>query len=275
MSFVTSAPLTVALWLCGGFIAFTYFASVLTKNYSQVDRLWSVIPVVYVALFAAAAHWHDTRLNVMAALVAAWGARLTFNFARKGGYRRGGEDYRWPILRGRLGPVKFQLFNATFIAPYQNVLLLLISLPAYVAWQHQDMPFGAVDAAIAAVCLLALIGETVADQQQWRFHQHKAALAATGAVANPPFLTTGLFRFSRHPNFFCEQTQWWCMYAFAVSASGQWLQLGLPGPVLLTLLFHGSAAFTESLSLKKYPSYAEYQRTTSRQLPWLPHKHGV
>ena len=75
-----------------------WVVSVVTREYSWVDRIWSIIPVVYVAVFATAARFADTRLDVMLALVVLWGARLTFNFARKGGYARGGEDYRWAVL---------------------------------------------------------------------------------------------------------------------------------------------------------------------------------
>lgn len=261
-----NTPLNVAIALCAVVTFLCWLLSVIHRNYSQVDRIWSIVPIVYVGWFAYSAGFRDVRLNVMAVLVLLWGARLTFNFARKGGYKPGGEDYRWPVLQERLGPVKFQLFNATFIAPYQNLLLLLISLPAAVAFDHQT-PFTGLDAVLALVFALALVGETIADQQQWNFHVDKQRKRDAGETITEPFLTKGLFRYSRHPNFFFEQTQWWCVYAFAVSASGTFVHLGLPGPVLLTLLFQGSSAFTESLTLAKYPSYAEYQKTTPRQFP--------
>lgn len=264
---LTFDPIWGSLAACAFFIAYTYVVSLITGNHSQVDRLWSIIPGVYVVGFTASAGFRDLRLDVMAVLVVAWGARLTFNFARKGGYRRGGEDYRWPELRKRLGPVKFQLLNATFIAPYQNILLLLISLPAYVAWQHRGTPFGALDAAATLLFVSALIGETIADQQQWRFHEMKRERQSRGEPVEPPFLTRGLFAYARHPNFFFEQAQWFCLYALGVAASGTLWNWGLPGPVLLLLLFQGSAAFTERLSVEKYPSYRDYQRTTPRQLP--------
>ena len=108
----------------------------------------------------------------MALLVTAWGARLTFNFARKGGYT-GTEDYRWAILRGRMSPALFQVFNLLFIVLYQMTLLVLITLPALVAWEHPS-PFGVWDAVFAVLFVAFLVGETVADQQQWDFHQRKA-----------------------------------------------------------------------------------------------------
>jgi hypothetical protein len=70
------------------------------------------------------------------------------------------------------------------------------------------------------------------------------------------FLETGLWAYSRHPNFFCEQAIWWVVYAFAVAADVGCWNVTLAGPVLLTLLFRGSANFTESITAGKYPAYA-------------------
>jgi steroid 5-alpha reductase family enzyme len=208
----------------------------------------------------------------MAVLTALWGARLTYNFARKGGYRPGSEDYRWPVLRERMGPVLFQVFNVTFVASYQNLILLLLALPAWAALERKGASLGPLDGAAAAGFLLFLAGETVADEQQWRFQTDKQARKARGEAPRAEFVTTGLFRWSRHPNFFCEQAMWWAIYLFSVAAGAGWLNPTIAGPVLLTLLFQGSTAFTERLSLAKYPAYAEYQRTTSRLLPMPPRK---
>src|SRR6478735_12500909 len=116
-------PLLVCLVICAIVIAATWVASLLTREYSWVDRIWSVVPVVYVWVFAVASGF-DARLVLMAALVTAWGIRLTYNFARKGGYRAGGEDYRWAVLRERMSPTAYQLFNLFFISIYQNALIL-------------------------------------------------------------------------------------------------------------------------------------------------------
>ena len=78
------APLLVAAWIAIGAAAFAWIASLVTHEHSWVDRLWSIVPVVYVWVFAAFAGLQDARLDVMAVLVTLWGARLTFNFARKG-----------------------------------------------------------------------------------------------------------------------------------------------------------------------------------------------
>ena len=206
----------------------------------------------------------------------------------------GEEDYRWPELQRkmkafspRLFPVLWQVFNVTFICLYQHVLLLLIALPAWVA-QQTSAPLNALDVVAAALFLALLLLETKADQEQWVFQQSKRKLlpqrCVSGALwARSPrvltmstrccarrdylkadygrgFLTQGLFAYSRHPNFFAEQSMWWAFYLFAVAAKGgldagrdAWLQPVLVGPVLLSLLFQGSTPFTEDITVSKYP----------------------
>ena len=260
--------LKVCLYVYAAVCLATWLVSVLTREYSWVDRIWSIVPVAYVGIFAGTAGFHDTRLNVMAVLVTLWGARLTFNFARKGGYARGGEDYRWAVLRDRMAPWQFQLFNIFFITLYQNAILLLIALPAKTALDHRTS-FTLADGILTALFAGFLVGETLADQQQWRFQQTKRADLDAGREPSARFVTTGLFRFSRHPNFFFEQAQWWVIAGFAVAAARAvpWTVLGA---VLLTALFVGSTRFTESISLSRYPEYAAYQRSTSAVIPWRP-----
>jgi steroid 5-alpha reductase family enzyme len=263
-------PLTTALWICLALTLVCWLASVVTGDYSQVDRLWSILPVAYVLHFAVHAGFASARLVLMSVLAVLWGVRLTWNFARKGGYRRGGEDYRWPAVRRWLGPVGFQVLNATFIAPFQNLLLLLLAAPAYVAGRFPQAPFGPLDTLATAAFVSFWLGEAIADQQQWRFQSAKRAGRLGGGPTDAGFLTTGLFRYSRHPNFFCELGMWWSFYGFAVAASGAWASRWIAGPVLLTALFQGSTWLTERLSVEKYPAYRDYQRTTPRLVPLPP-----
>ena len=264
-------PVQLALVICGVICLFTWTASVLTHDSSWVDRMWSIAPVIYVWVFAGYAGLGDMRLNVMAIIVTLWGARLTFNFARKGGYS-GMEDYRWPIVRATMKPWQYQIFNIVFIVIFQNILLLLIAMPAYVAYENQAPPFGAIGVLLTVLFLAALAGETIADQQQWNFHRWKAAETAAGRTPLPGFVTTGLFRYSRHPNFFFEQAQWWLFFLMGAVAAGSLWQWTAIGPLLLTLLFIGSTRLTENISSSKYPAYADYQSTTSMVIPWFPKK---
>lgn len=272
------SPFLLVIVVAAVTCAACWILSLITRDTSWVDRIWSVVPVVYVWIFAIAAiaAGEDAgRLVLMAVLATAWGARLTFNFARKGGYT-GMEDYRWAVLRGRMNGWQFQLFNLFFIVLYQNALLVLITLPALVAWENPVAPT-VWDLVFAVLFLAFLAGELVADQQQWNFHQAKRR---AGGTLEPGFVTTGLFRYSRHPNFFFEQAQWWAFYALGATAAvaagaGVWggvLNGTIAGAALLSILFIGSTVFTESISASKYPAYAEYQRTTSMLVPWPPRR---
>jgi steroid 5-alpha reductase family enzyme len=262
-------PLIVALYAAAGVCLFVWIASLISHDHSWVDRIWSVIPVAYVWIFAGAAGLGNLRLDVMAGLVTVWGARLTFNFARKGGYT-GVEDYRWAILRGRMPRWQFEIFNFFFIVIWQNVILLLISLPAYTAYENRGSPFGVWDLVIAIVFFGCTIGETLADQQQWNFQNWKKAENEAGRAPSPRFVQTGLWRFSRHPNFFFEQAQWWTLFFFGVAAAGSILQWTVAGAFLLTTLFIGSTIFTESITKSRYPEYAEYQARVSPIVPFPP-----
>jgi steroid 5-alpha reductase family enzyme len=263
-------PLVTALWVAGGLALLCWVLSLITKEYSWVDRLWSITPPLFAVHFAAYVGFSDARLNLMAALAVLWGVRLTYNFARKGGYKPGGEDYRWEEIQGKIGPMWFHVLNATFIAPFQNYLLLLIVVPSYAAYRFIGTPLGPLDYAAAMAFVAFFIGETVADEQQWRFQTAKYAAIARGETPSADFITTGLFRYSRHPNFFCEQAMWWTYYVFSIAAGAGWINWTITGAILLTLLFQGSTGLTEKLSVRKYLTYADYQRTTSRLIPWAP-----
>jgi len=269
------SPLLVVLFVVLAVCAFCWIASLITKDTSWVDRIWSIVPVVYVWIFAIAAGLSNARLDVMAGLVTLWGARLTFNFARKGGYGGIGgdhEDYRWAVLRARMSPAGYQVFNLFFIVLFQNAVLALIALPAYTAYQHRDTPFGVLDVVLTVLFLLFLTGETVADQQQWNFQSWKRSELAAGRQPSPRFVQSGLWRLSRHPNFFFENAQWWTVFAFGAVAAGSVLQWTVAGVVLLLAVFIGSTNFTEAITKSKYPEYAEFQRTTSAVIPWFPRR---
>ncbi|MFC5113725.1 DUF1295 domain-containing protein [Amycolatopsis halotolerans] len=260
----------VCLWVFAGVCAGCWLLSVLTREYSWVDRIWSVVPVAYVGIFAGHAGFSDARLNLLFALVFLWGARLTFNYGRKGGYARGGEDYRWAVLRARMAPWQFQLFNLFFITLYQNVILLLITLPAWTALDHRT-PLGAVDIVLAVAFVGCLFGETLADQQQWNFHQGKKRETAAGRTPDPRFAQTGLFRFPPPPQLLLRTS------AVVAGVPARRLRGGavtwtIAGAVLLTALFIGSTIFTESITLGRYPEYADYQRRVSPIVPWFPRR---
>lgn len=263
------SPFLVVVLISVALSTFAWIASLLTGATSWVDQLWSIAPIAYVWVFAGYADLTNVRLDVMASLVTLWGVRLTFNLARKGGYT-GVEDYRWQVLRDGMGRRQFQFFNFFFIVIYQNVILVLITLPALTTYQHRaTTPVGVLDVLLAALFLACTAGETLADQQQWDFQTQKHTQIATGRTPSPQFLQSGLFHFSRHPNYFFELAQWWIFFLFGALAVGSFLQWSIVGALLLSVLFVGSTNFTEKITLSRYPEYEVYQRRTSAIVPWF------
>jgi len=265
----------VVLYLAAALLCFV--VSSLSKNYSQVDKLWSLMPIPYTWMVAFHSGF-EPRLLLMALVVSAWGFRLTYNFSRRGGYSikfwTGTEDYRWSVLRSKpelSAGWKWMLFNFLFISLYQMGLILLITLPAV-----RSMGGGALtwaDGLIAVLILLFILTETIADQQQWNYHRDKnKALAEGGEVKEQykkGFVDTGLWGIVRHPNYASELAIWIVFYFFSVSATGSWLNWSVIGAILLVLLFWGSSNFSESISSGKYPQYAEYRKRIPRFIPFL------
>ena len=218
-------------------------------------------------MVAADADFASPRLNLMAALVALWSLRLTHNFVRKGGFAKGGEDYRWAAIREKIGEAWFQVLNLVFVSAGQMLIVWLFTSPVHQAWVWRETPLTFLDGIAAAAFLALFIGEWVADEQMWRFQQGKKRKLEAGEEVAENFITSGLFAVCRHPNYFCEMGMWWAFYLFAVGASGVWLHWTGLGFVALTLLFQGSTHLTESLTLARYPAYRDYQATTPRIIP--------
>ncbi|WP_419165628.1 DUF1295 domain-containing protein [Candidatus Palauibacter sp.] len=266
---LTGTPFGTALDLCLILAALAWLVSVLTRDYSWVDRLWTLCPPVYCVMVAAALDFGSRRVNLMTLLIVLWAARLTFNAVRKGAFRPGHVDYRWIAVREKLGPVRFQLLNVTFVSFGQMLLIWLFTSPVHQAAQWNETPLGWLDFTAAALFLALFVGEAVADEQMWRFQQDKKRRIAAGEEVAQPFMTSGLFRYCRHPNYFCELGMWWVLYLFAVSASGEWIHWTGLGFILLTALLIPSMRLTESISAEKYPAYREYQASTPALIPGL------
>jgi len=259
-------------------IAYAFIAGELTNNNSQVDKLWSIAPIAYSWIVAGYGDY-TPRLVLMSALVTLWGVRLTINFALKGAYQwrfwTGEEDYRWLVLRQKpeFSPRwKWTLFNLLFISGYQNILILLFTLPAIVALQNNEVPLGVFDYAAAGLMFIFIAYETLADIQQWNFQNKKLKMIRTGNELTGDyqkgFLDKGLWAYSRHPNYFAEQAIWVCFYLFSVAASGQWFNWSIAGCLLLIVLFQGSSSFSEEISAGKYQEYTAYQKRVPRFFPF-------
>jgi steroid 5-alpha reductase family enzyme len=256
-----------------------------TSDPSIVDRLWSIVPACYMwYLYFAAARGGASdagtqeRLRLMATLVTAWACRLTWNFWRKGGYS-GGEDDRWVEVQSWMTPAQFEVFNLIFVCGAQMMVLLGICTPGAAVLaagrDGQEHPLNAIDLAAACAFSAHLMWETIADNQMFDFQTQKYARQNAG---KPPateeeadgFIQSGLWALSRHPNYYCEVTMWWCVWLFSVAATHELTWPSAIGAVWLTVLFvppRASLDVTESISSRKYAKYAQYQDLVSRFLP--------
>lgn len=254
----------------GAGVVVSFAAGLLSRNYSHVDRLWSVLPAVYVLIWMRD-FYDNMRFVIPGVLVCLWAIRLTANFAVKGGYRfswKKGfteEDYRWPVLKEKIpNRVLFELFNLTFISSFQLALIFVFTLPLYFVGEIRGQ-ISPLEMVLYAVHGVLLLGETVADIQQLRYYRRRSQ-PQEDARLRLGFNTFGLWRFSRHPNYVCEMGQWIVVFFYLAAASGALHWSGIGAGVLM-LLFIGSTRMAEQITSSKYPAYKDWQRATA---PWIP-----
>ena len=267
--------LITLLYVYGIAAGLCFIVSTITNNYSQVDKVWSIIPAPYTWIVAYQSDF-EPRIVLMACLVTFWAIRLSYNFARRGGYSwkfwTGVEDYRWPILRAKQefqAPWKWISFNFFFISGYQMGLILLFTLPALKAMES-NIPLGIYDYILAIIFIAFVIMEYIADNQQYYYQEEKYRQIKEGEVDNfhkVGFTHTGLWAYMRHPNYTAEQSVWIVFYLFSIVATNIWLNWSIAGALLLVLLFKGSSDFSEEETSKKYPLYKKYLKEVGRFLP--------
>ena len=262
-------------------VLYCFVVGEITGNTSQMDKLWSILPIAYIWVIAIKGGF-TLRLIVFAVIITLWGIRLTFNFARKGAYSirfwEGKEDYRWAILRQTKpfnNRIVWAIFDFLFISLYQNALVLAITLPALASMEVAT--FGAIDIFASIMGLAFLVLETVADEYQWKFYTKRDELLKDGKTLaeiespyNKGFNTLGVWSVMRHPNYLGEQGIWCSLYFMSVGAGickfgiFNW---SIIGPLLLIFLFMGSSAMGEKITKGKYGEYADHQSKVFKYLP--------
>ncbi len=273
--------LTILIIVCSVSILYCFVVGEITQNFSQMDKLWSILPIAYLWIIAIRGGL-KIRLVMYAVIVTLWGIRLTINFAKKGAYRlkfwTGNEDYRWSIVRNRFfkNRLAWTAFDLFFISMYQNLLVLAICFPA-LACMESEASIGAWDIAAVILSLLFLVLETISDNYQWNFQQtKKKMLSEYGSLQELPspyslgFNTTGPWGYMRHPNYLGEQGIWISLAIFAIGAgvtSNIFFHWSMVGPLLLVLLFMGSSKLGESISSQKYPLYKDYVDQVHKYIP--------
>lgn len=248
---IAVAALMLALWL----------ASIALRDVSIVDPAWGPAFVLVAAVAAAAGAGCLGRRWLLFAMTAVWGLRLgAYLLVRK--LRDPGEDRRYAAMRERRGS-RFVPWSLVWIFGLQGLLVLIVSLPVQVAAGRG----GVLTAAIIPGVVLWAVGfafESVGDEQLRRF---KARSDSRGQV-----MDRGLWRYTRHPNYFGDFCVWWGLWLVALTAGGTWWTF--VGPVVMsTLLIRVSGAgLLEKDIGDRRPGYADYIRRTSGFFPWPPRK---
>lgn len=238
-------------------------------NAGWVDAFWSfgqgAAGVAYALAPAPGIAWPGTRQLIVAALVAAWSLRLGLHIAARS--RHPPEDARYAQFRSDWGAgFQARMFGFLMIQAATAAFLALSILVA----ARNPRPFGAQDAAALALCALAILGEGTADAQLRRF---RADPANRGRICD-----VGLWRYSRHPNYFFEWLIWLAYPVFAIDASGAypWGWIALSGPAAMYwFLVHvsGIPPLEAHMLRSRGAAYREYQARTRPFLP-LPKPRG-
>lgn len=202
------------------------------------------------------------KMLVMAAMVTIWAGRLTGYIYMR--FRPEVEDPRYSSLIDKRGGTSPNLF-VLMLFVFQGVLVVILSLPFFLVGIGSHPEWSYWEFLGIAVWLIGVLGEGTADAQLAAFVKDPAN---KGKVCQK-----GLWRFSRHPNYFFEVVVWIGFYLFALPSDGGSLAIISPILMLLLLLRISGVPFAEEQSLKsKGDAYKEYQETTSVFIPWFPKK---
>ena len=227
------------------------------RNVSLVDSLWSLKFLLCGVLYGALSPVRGARATLLVVLLAAWSLRLAGYITWRN--RGHGEDRRYQAIRRNNEP-GFAWKSLYLVFGLQAVLAWIISLPLLAAANSSGPP-GLLDALGAGLWALGFVFEACGDQQLARF---KADPANAGKV-----MDRGLWRYTRHPNYFGEFCLWWGYYALALAGGGWW---SLPGPLLMSVLLLKVSGVTllEKDIGERRPAYADYIRRTSPFFPRRP-----
>jgi steroid 5-alpha reductase family enzyme len=244
--------LMTALWLL----------SLVLKDSSIVDIFWGTGFVILNGFyFVMTPEGFLTRKWLLSALVTLWGLRLSIYILYRNWGK--GEDFRYQRWReSAQGQWWWRSFFKVFLL--QGFLLWMISTPLLAAqYTSRTATLTWLDYSAIALWSIGFFFEAVGDFQLARFK------------ANPDnrgkLLTSGLWRYTRHPNYFGDATQWWGFYAFSAAAGGYWTVFS---PILMTFLLlrvSGVSMLEKSLKDTK-PGYERYVRSTSPFIPWFPNQ---
>lgn len=239
----------------------TWLVSLVQRNASIVDIVWGLGFVIVGWTVRLTVDGNSARQWLLVAMVTIWGLRLSgYLFWRNHG---NGEDFRYRAMRKQYGE-KFGIISLVTVFALQGLIMWIVSLPVQLG-QVSDSPDLGVLAVLGVVVWLVGLGfESIGDAQLARF---KADPANAGTVMNK-----GLWRYTRHPNYFGDACVWWGLALVAAETPvGRW---GVIGAVVMTIFLRRVSGVTllEKSLTKRRAGYTEYVATTSPFVPRPPRK---
>lgn len=249
--------LLAGLQLVALLMLLVWLGSVFLENVSIIDLFWGPAVAVAGTVYWLWADAPGTRGTLILVLVWLWALRLGIYLTSRNAGKP--EDRRYADMRRRHDP-GFWLKSLVLVFALQAVLAWIISLPLFGA-MHGDAPLGLVDYLGAAVFLFGLTWESLADLQLARFLRNRTSKDAV--------LDTGVWRYSRHPNYFGEFALWWGLWLIA-AAGGAWWTIISPLLLSFLLLKVSGVAMLEKDIAERRPAYRDYIRKTSAFFPRLP-----
>ena len=237
----------------------TWLLSLPLRNVSIVDSLWSLMLLAAAVIYALGADPRAPRLAFVLWLVVLWAGRLSIYITARGMGK--GEDSRYQAIRARNQP-RFALKSLYLVFWLQALLAWIISLPLLGVFAS-NQPVGVLDYSGVALWAIGFVFEAGGDWQLARFKKNPAN---AGAV-----MDRGLWRYTRHPNYFGEFCIWWGFFLIALSAGAWW---SLPGPLLISFLLLRVSGVTllERDIGNRRPQYADYVLKTNVFFPGPPRK---
>ena len=234
--------------------------SVARRNVGIVDSLWSLMILATLGAYVLQTGIPGARGTMIVLMVTAWALRLSLYIT----VRNHGEpeDRRYQEIRANNQP-NFKFKSLYIVFGLQAFLAWFVSMPAVAA--ASASPLGWLDAVGVLLWAVGMYFEAVGDWQLARFRREKSSANAV--------LDTGLWRYTRHPNYFGEALLWWGVYLLAVSAGAWWTVLS---PLLMTslLLRVSGVALLEKDMHERRPAYREYIEKTSAFIPMPPREGG-
>lgn len=251
---------TAPAGLCGLF-ALLYLVARRIDNYGIVDIAWSYAFALLAGYYAFLAPGWLPRRALVAGLVAIWSVRLGTHLCRRVAGHHPVEDGRYVQLRqdwaGNFAPKMAGFFQL------QAASVVLLGLPFLLPALNTTPQFHFLEIAGALLWLAALSGEATADAQLAAFKRDPANRGLVCVV--------GLWRYSRHPNYFFEWLIWVAYFVIALASPWGWLAAISPAIILYLLLRVTGIPLTEQQSLRsKGEAYRRYQEVTSAFVPWRP-----